>query len=440
MDVFFQILLVFILVLLNGYFVASEFALVGVRKTRIEELVKKGNKAAKLVKDALGDLDSYISATQLGITIASLGLGWVGEPVVAKILLPYIEYIVPHDFAFITAHTIAFFIAFSLITFLHIVLGELAPKTVALQSSEKTSLFIISPLVLFTKVFKPFIWILNKAGDLVLKGFGFSAPTSHQLVHSEEEIKMLLSQSVSEGIIESQEAEMVYKVFQLGDIPIKHIMVPRTEVIAFDAEESLKEILRMIKDNTHSRFPVYKKSLDKILGFVHIKDIYKLAMSARRDHKLINSKIVRDIMRLPEGKLADEALVDMRKKRVHMAVVTDEYGGTAGIVTMEDIIESIVGEIQDEFEKPLDTIHKTKEGSYLIKGLTPIEKLREKFNIQLKGQGYSTIGGLVFGILGSEPKVGNSVQIGNMLLEVEKLKGRRIDLLKLTKLPKKKLS
>lgn len=437
MEFFLQLLVVFGLVLLNGYFVASEFALVGVRKTRIAELAKKGNKTAKLVQKALTDLDSVISATQLGITLASIGLGWIGEPAIAHFLEGIFQSILPADWLFLTSHTLAVILSFGFITFLHIVLGEVAPKTIALQKAEKTSLAVILPLTIFATVFKPFIVFLNTASSLLLKIFGFSAPSAHTLVHSEEEIKMLLSQSVEEGVIESTEAEMVYKVFQLGDIPIRHIMVPRTEAIAFEASATLKEVLIIIKKNIHSRFPVYEGSIDKIVGFIHIKDIYRSALGNRTNRKLSNSSIVREIMTLPEGKLADEALIEMRKKRVHMAVVSDEFGGTAGIVTMEDIIESLVGEIQDEFEKPLDDIHKQKDGSFIVRGLTSLEQFQKKFNLQIRGQGYMTIGGLVFGILGREPKVGDYIQIGNYRIEILKLKGKRIQTLLIKKITKK---
>lgn len=340
MEIIFQLSLVILLVLLNGYFVASEFALVAVRKTRIDELVKKGNTAAKLVQKALKDIDSFISATQLGITLASLSLGWVGEPVIAGFLEPYFSFL-PKESAIISAHSISIIIAFTIITFLHIVLGELAPKTIALQRAEATSLLIITPLSFFTKIFWPFIWILNGAGGVVLKVFGFTPPSGHQLVHSEEEIKMILAQSAKSGAIEQRETAMVYSVFRLGDIPVKQIMVPRKEIVAFNATMSLKEIIKRVQHNTHSRFLIYKDSLDTVIGFIHIKDIF------------LGKKLIREIISVPETKRIDDILLDMRRKHVHIAVVSDYHGRTSGIVTLEDIIESLVGEIQDEFEQPL---------------------------------------------------------------------------------------
>lgn len=437
MEIILQLGLVLFLVFLNGYFVASEFALVAVRKTRIDELVKKGNTTAKLVQKALADLDSFISATQLGITLASLALGWIGESAIAHFLEPYFTFL-PKEAATISAHSLAIVIAFAIITFLHIVLGELAPKTIALQKAETTSLFIIVPLTVFTKVFSPFIWVLNGAGRLVLKIFGFTAPSGHQLIHSEEEIRMLLAQSAESGAIPKKEAEMVYSVFRFGDIPVKQIMVPRTDIIALNVSMSLKEIVKQVQRHPHSRFPVYEHSIDTVIGFVHVKDIYKEVLKSREGKRLSETKLLRQIIGVPETKRIDEVLLDMRRKRVHISVINDEYGGTAGMATLEDILESLVGEIQDEFEQPLRDMQKQSDGSYLVDGLTAIERVQSKFNLSMKGQGYTTIGGLVFGLLGRQPEKGNTVQIGNIIFEIENTEGKRIKTLRLRKEKRKK--
>lgn len=378
MEIVFQLGLVILLVLLNGYFVASEFALIAVRKTRVDELARKGNITAKVLQKALNNLDSYISATQLGITLASLALGWIGEPAIAHFLEPFLKFL-PHETAFVTTHTLSVIIAFSFITFLHIVFGELAPKSIALQRPEATSLFIITPLIILTKIFYPFIWVLNEAGQLVLRLFGLHGPSGHQLVHSEEEIRMLLAQSALEGTIPSKEAEMVHNVFRLGDIPVKQIMVPRTDIIAFNVSISLEEIVKRVKLYPHSRFPVYENSVDTVIGFMHIKDIYREVLKSKEEKRLSETKLIREIMSVPETKRIDEVLLDMRKKRLHIAVVSDEYGGTAGMVTLEDILESLVGEIQDEFEQPLRDIQKQPDGSYLVDGLTAIDRVQSKF-------------------------------------------------------------
>ena len=435
MEFIFQLGFVFLLVLLNGYFVASEFALVAVRKTRIDELAKKGNINAKVLQNALTHLDNYISATQLGITLASLALGWVGEPALAHFIEPFITFL-PHEAALITAHTFSVIITFSIITFLHIVLGELAPKSIALQRSEATSLVIITSLIIFTRIFRPFIWILNGAGQLVLKPFGIHGPTGHQLVHSEEEIRMLLTQSAIEGAIPSKEVEMVNNVFKLGDTPVKYVMIPRTDILAFNIASTLQEIVKRIEHHPHSRFPVFESTVDTIIGFVHVKDIYRELLKREDDAKLSQLSITRTIISVPEGKKIDAVLQDMRKRRIHIAVVNDEFGGTSGMVTLEDIMESLVGEIEDEFEESIINIAKQKDGSYRVNGYTLITDFQEKFNLPLKGLGYTTIGGLVFGLLGHEPRIGDTVEISNLSLTVDAIEGRRIKTLKLQKLKK----
>lgn len=432
MEFIFQITLVILLVLLNAYFVASEFALVAVRKTRIEELARKGNIPAKALHSALKSLDNYISSTQLGITIASLALGWIGEPAIAHKLEPAFTFL-PATTALITSHTLSVIIAFSIITVLHIVIGELVPKSIALQRPEKVSLLIITPLILFTKIFHPFIWLLNGAGHLVLKAIGLNLPAGQNPVHSEEEIRTLLSQSASYGEIPSREVDIVNQVFKLGDTAVKYIMVPRTEILAFDSDLPLTEVVKRIDKHPHSRFPVYEHSIDKIMGFVHIKDIYRELLKKSESKKLSDLPIIRTILSVPEIKKIDSVLSDMRKKRVHIAVVNDEYGGTAGIVTLEDIIESLVGEIEDEFDEAVVNITRMKDGSFIVNGHTLLSDIQEKFHLPIKGQGYTTISGLVFGLLGHEPRIGDTVQIGNLILKVEKTEQKRIKTLRIKK-------
>lgn len=435
MDILPQLILVIVLVLLNGFFVASEFSLVSIRRTRVEELSRKKNRAAKLVLNALDHLDDYISSTQLGITLASLALGWVGEPMLASLLEPLFSFF-PPTIASISAHTISVIVAFSIITFLHVVLGELAPKSYALQKPERTSLWVIGPLAAFTKFFMPLIFLLNGAGSLVLRLFGITPTNAHQTLHSEEEIKMILNQSGEGGLLEKGEIEMVYNVFKLGDIPVKQIMVPRPDIIAFNVNSTIQEIVKKVEKNTHSRFPVFDNNIENIVGFIHVKDIYKEAIANDSTKKISQTNCLREILSVPESRRADDVLLDMRKKRIHLAVVNDEYGGTSGIVTLEDILESIVGEIEDEFENPQKEITKNKDASYTIDGSVALDMMQKRFNLPVKGQGYTTIGGLVFGLLGREPKVGDSLQIGNTIIEIEKIDRKRIKLLRLTRAKK----
>lgn len=432
MQFIFQLLLVLLLVFLNGFFVASEFALVSVRKTRIKELVKKGRKRAKLVQLALNDIDTYISSTQLGITIASLALGWIGEPAIANFLMPLFNFL-PQSAGYVSSHTIAVITSFLLITFLHIVLGEVAPKTMALQRSEAMSFFVIVPLILFTKIFNPFIFLLNSAGGIVLKILGFKVSSKDQLVHTEEEIKMIVAQSVAGGAFNKNDAEMVSGVFKFGDITIKQIMIPRTDVIALNVATTLENMIKKVTHHPHSRFPVYEGSIDTIVGFVHIKDIYRALIQGGKNRKISELDVIRDIITVPEIKRIDEVLLEMRKKRIHISIIEDEYGGTAGIATLEDIIESLVGEIHDEFEQPQSQISKQKDGSYLIDGLTPLEKIQTRFTLPVKGQGYTTVGGLIFGILGREAKRHDIVQLGDVSLRVEEMAKNRIKTIKLKK-------
>ncbi len=429
MEIYFQLSLVILLVLLNGYFVASEFALVAIRKTRVDELARKGSSTGKILQKALSDLDHYISATQLGITLASLALGWIGEPAVAHFIEPFLRFL-PAESAVITSHTLSIVIAFSLITFLHIVLGELAPKSIALQKAESTALVIIRPLIIFSQLFKPFIWLLNKTGHLVIRALRIAPPSGKQLLHSEEEVRMILRQSSEGGVLSPKEVEMVYNVFQLSDTPVKVIMVPRTEILAFSLTTTLKQVVKKIAIHPHSRFPVFEENIDNIVGFIHIKDVYQALIKRGGDIPLSQLKIIRDIISIPEIKKIDAVLQEMKKKRVHLAVVSDEFGGTAGVITLEDILESLVGEIDDEFDQPNRDITKQKDGSYIIQGYTPIDDMRKKFHLSLRGQGYATIGGLVFGLLGHEPHKGDKVEISNLSIEVEQVDGKRIRSLK----------
>jgi len=432
MNFIFQICLIVLLVLLNGYFVASEFALVSIRKTRIDELVKKGNKTAKVLQKALVHLENYISATQLGITLVSLALGWIGEPALARFLEPMLRFLPGVSVSF-TANTLAVIIAFCIITFLQIVLGELVPKTIALQRSEATALIIITPLVIFSNIFRPFIILLNSAGQMVIKLFGLNSSTGNQSIYSEEEVKMILRASSEGGTIPEKEVEMVNNVFQLGDIPVKGVMIPRTDILAFDIKTPLKDIVKKIESHPHSRFPVFENSVDNIIGFVHVKDMYRELLKKGETVTLSKLDILRKIIIVPEVKKIDAVLQEMRKKRIHLAIVNDEFGGTAGLITLEDIIESLVGEIEDEFDTPEKIIIKQDDGSYLIEGHALLVDITEKFHLSLKGQGYSTLGGLVFGILGHEPRVGDVVEISGFVLEVQEIEGKRIKYITLKK-------
>ncbi|NTU46296.1 HlyC/CorC family transporter [Candidatus Roizmanbacteria bacterium] len=350
MDFLWRMGFVLLLVLLNGFFVASEFALIAVRNTRITELARGGKKSAKMVQTALKDVEFFISATQLGITIASLMLGWIGEPAIEKLISPHLSFL-PHEYTFISSHSLAAVISLSVITYLHIVLGELVPKTIALQKSEQTALFVIFPLSIFMKVFRPFITLLNNTGIFVAKLAGFTPSSHSENAHSEEEIKMILSQSRKSGLLDRAEVEMVNNVFDLSDTTVSDVMVPRSEMVAFSDKALFRDVAEKIQQNpSYSRFPVYRKNIDKIIGFIHIKDVYKAMLNGQMNVSLSQTDLIRTIIKIPKRKKLARALWYMRSKKIHAAVIQDEKEKTTGLITMEDIVESLIGEIEDEFD------------------------------------------------------------------------------------------
>jgi CBS domain containing-hemolysin-like protein len=344
MDFLLRIVLVFILIGLNAFFVASEFSLVSIRRTRIRELVKLKNKGALKVDNALRDIETVISATQLGITIASIALGWIGEPTVAALFHPLFAFL-PEGFSLISSHALSVTLAFVLITIMHIVLGELVPKSIALQKTEQTVMFIISPLQLFSRIFAPAIFVLNGTGTLILHLFGLRSNVREQALYSEDEIKLILDESKEGGVIEEEEAAMVNNVFDLADIPVKEVMVQRGDIIAFSDETPFSEVLAKIHNSRHSRYPVYHGSLDGIVGQVTIKDIYRYALADKKDVSIAKTGLICPILFVPNTEKVDDVLRLMRKKRIRLAVVTEKSDKTVGLVSIEDILESVVGEL-----------------------------------------------------------------------------------------------
>ncbi len=434
-DIIPQAILVILLIFLNAFFSASEYAIVAVRKSRIDELVKKGDFIAKLIQRALEDRENYIFTAQVGTTIVSLILGWIGEPVIAKILLSFLFFL-PHSTTYAVVQTLAVIISLIVLTFISIVFGELLPKTIALYRSEMVSFIVITPLVLLANIFRPFVLFLNRINKYVLRYFGLSSVQAPALGYSREEIRIMLDEIQLNGDFKKDGLEMMQNVFSLSDKPIKYIMTPRNEINAVEINMSLATVLKHANDS-YSRFPVYKKTLDNIVGFIHIKDVYHFALEGNENKKLLQTKIVRNVINIPETRKADDVLLDMRKKHIHLAAVYDEFGIMVGIVTLEDIIESLVGEIQDEFDKPLKGITRNPDGTYLIDGNMPLELIQKRFKLPLKGQGYTTVGGVVFGLLGREPHVGDELQIGHLFFEVESIEGRRVKRLHLKRESKK---
>jgi len=428
-----RLVAVVVLVLANGFFVAAEFALVSVRRTRIAELVAQGNDAAKWAAKALEDPDQVIAATQLGITLASLGLGWVGEPALSHLLEPVIL-LFPANLQEGASHSISAGLAFAIITFLHVVVGELAPKSIALQNPEDTSLWVARPTLWTEWIFKPFIWALNGAGNFLLKTVGVDPASGHELVHSVEELKMIVTASAKEGVVATDEREMLHAIFDFGELLGRRVMIPRTEISAFEADVRLDKAIKMAIQSSYTKFPVYEDDLDNIIGIVHIKDLLR----AEQDPERRNSK-VRDLAReaffIPESVPVRAVLKQFRDQHRHIAIVMDEFGGTAGLVTLEDLMEEIVGEVSDPFDKKEPEMQQLPDGSVLLDGLLSIEEVNKELHLNLYDENYDTIAGFVLGKLNRIPAVGDSLETDGFQFVIEKMDGMRIERLSLK--PKK---
>ncbi len=414
---------VFALVFANGFFVSAEFALVTVRKTRIDQLIAEGNRLARPVRRALSDPESYIAATQLAITMTSLGLGWIGEPAVASLIERGLGAL-PRQLAAVTAHTFAVTIGFALITALHIVLGELAPKTIALQHAERTALIVGRPTELFMKLCWPFIVLLNRMGQWVVRLLGLKAPSRHSLVHSEEELKMLVTASQEAGVLEEDEEQMLHRVFGFGDLTAGQVMIPRTEMTALAVDATRSEIIDCAARSPQPLLPVYRESLDDIVGVLHLRDLFGVIGSQAGEVDL--TPVTREALTVPETLGADDLLNEMRRHRTSLAIVIDEYGGTAGMVTFERLMERIVGEIGGDSEGELTRISLLTDGSALLDGLTLTTDVNERFGIHIDEDAYNTIGGYMLGRLGRRPRMGDGVDVEGRRLRVEALDGLRV--------------
>jgi putative hemolysin len=416
-----RLVAVFILVLANGFFVAAEFSLVSVRQTRILELIIQGNRTARWVKKAIDDPDRFIAATQLGITISSLALGWIGEPALGHLLQPIIN-LFPAEIEEEISHSLSAGLAFAIITFLHVVVGELMPKSIALQNPERTSLIVAQPTVWTEWIFKPAIWLLNGTGNFLLRILGIQPATAHEMVHSPNELKMLATASAESGIVKDSEEEMIYAVFDFGDTLVRHVMVPRTEMIAIPAEATVEEIMQVFIENPYTKFPVYEDNLDHVVGIAHLKDLVN-ALYEQESHTA--QDLMREAIFIPETARLDDLLNRFRAKKRHIAIVLDEYGGTAGVVTLEDLLEEIVGEVSDPFDTEPE-IQSLPDGSSSIDGLTLIEEVNEYFNLRLSDPHYDTLAGFILGKLGRLAQVGDTIQTDGVELRVIAMDGLRI--------------
>ena len=422
LDVSIRLLAVLALVLANGFFVAAEFSIISVRKTRIDQLLAEGSRMARPVRRALQNPDQYIAATQLGITMASLGLGWIGEPALATLLEPVFR-AMPAPISIATQHTLAVAIAFLIITALHIVLGELAPKTVALQYPEKTSLLVAKPTELFLRVFNPFIRALNGMGWAVVRLFGMKAASGHGLVHSEEELKMLVTASQQAGVLEEDEEQMLHRVFHFAEFTAAEMMVPRTEMAALRDDASIGDVVDLVWRGRHTSLPVYRGELDNIVGIMLVPDLVR-ALASPRNFNI--ASIAREALTVPETMKADELLRQMRRHRTHLAIVIDEYGGTAGLVTFQRVMERIVGQLGGDFGIAASSIRQLPDGSAEVDGLALVTDINEQFGLEIDEETYTTIGGFMLGRLGRRPNVGDTVDAGRRTLRVEAVDGLRV--------------
>lgn len=419
-EILWRLGLAFLLVAANGFFVAAEFALVGARRTRIDGLVAAGSRRAKIAREAITHLDHYISATQLGITLASLGLGWVGESTLAVIFIEAFGGL-PEPFDVLAAHGVAATIAFALITVLHIVLGELAPKSVALLYPEEVSLWTAGPLIVFSRLFTPFIHLLNGAANLLLKALGMRAATELERIHRPEEIEMLLDQSYESGLLSKEPVDMIRGVFDLSETSAGEVMTPRTEVVALEVTATVEEATDAILGARHSRLPVYEDSLDHMVGLVLARDVWE----AQRAGVVELAGLVRPASFVPQSKSVEELLRDMQRDQIHIAVVVDEFGGTAGIVTIEDLVEEIVGEIRDEHEEPDEGILDTGDAT-LLSGTVPVTDVNERYGLELPEGDYTTMAGYMLGRLGRLARPGDEAGFPDGRLRVLAVDGRRI--------------
>lgn len=427
-----RLVLVGLLVFANGFFVAAEFSLVSVRRTRIAELAAHGNRSAEAVQEAIENPDRVIAATQLGITLASLALGWVGEPAVAHLIEPVVN-LFPAAVRSGLSHTISAVIAFTLITFLHVVVGELMPKSIALQNPENTSMVVARPTLWTEKIFKPVIWMLNGTGNLLLRLIKIQPASGHQLVHSVEELKMLVTASTEGGAVEAEESEMLHAVFDFGNLVVRQVMIPRTEIIAVEADIPLPEIISLVSESTYTKFPVYDDNLDQVLGIVHVKDLFNALLEPNHDHYTARN-FLREALFVPETISVKALLHEFRNNRIHIAIAMDEFGGTAGLVTLEDLLEEIVGEVSDPFDEISPEFQTLPDGSMLIDGMTLIEDVNEKLGLDLHDLDYDTIAGYALGKLGHIPQLNEVVENDHIRLRVVEMDGLRIASLALTRL------
>ena len=427
---FLNLVIFAILIVLTAFFVATEFAVIRVRSSRIDQLIADGNKNAMAAKKVVSNLDEYLSACQLGITVTALGLGWIGEPTVARLLEPLFTKL---QIGESLAHILSFIIAFGAVTYIHVVVGELAPKTVAIQKAEQVTLLCARPIILFYRVLYPFIWILNGSARAITRLFGLKPVSENESAHSEAELRIILSQSYESGEINQSEYNYVNNIFEFDDRTAREIMVPRHEINCVSKDDTIEDFLNTVKTKKHTRYPVVLEGdKDQIIGLVNIKEVITDFVFVEEMRQKTIESYVKPIIQVIESAPIHKVLLRMQKDRIHMAVLIDEYGGTAGLVTVEDILEEIVGDIHDEFDTDeLPTVQKIKENHYILDSKVLIEEVNDLLEIDIEEEEMNTIGGWIL-TQNFDIKIGKSILFDTFefkVLEMEDHHIKRVEVL-----------
>ncbi len=419
-----ELVAVALIVAANAFFVAAEYGLVTVRRTRMQELDAQGSRGARRVLRLLEQPPRFISAIQLGVTLSSLALGAIGEPVVSRLLERPLD-LLPESWHTSVATTISVILAFTILTYFHVVMGEIVPKSFTLQHPERVAVVAAGPIGAFYVIFRPFIWVLVRTSGAVLGWFGVTASSGITLVHSEEELKMLVTASREKGVLEEEEQEMLHKVFEFADKDAVDVMVPRPDVVAVPVDLPVQDVLALVLSNPFTRYPVFEGDLDDVVGVLHVRDLFS-TLHERGLESTNLRMILREAIMVPETKPLDELLAEFQRTSNHLAIVVDEYGSVEGLVTLEDLLEEIVGEIGDEFDLPDAGVLRIGRGRVRLVGSFPIEEFNERFGKSLPVDDYHTIGGFVFGELGRVPRVGDTVAFDGASFEVSAIDGPRI--------------
>jgi CBS domain containing-hemolysin-like protein len=419
-----RIVAIVVLVLINAYFVAAEFALVRSRRTRLEAMARTGDRLARAALKATGSMGHLLSASQLGITITSLGLGALAEKAFHG-WLDRLLHDVPLPVSVATRLAIIASLAIGIVTFLHVVFGELAPKRLALSHPESFARWLAPPLVIFEKIVRPFTATLNWSANGVMRLFGEEGNASEEAVHSPDELRLLVEQSQESGALEPTDANMIEGVFEFSEKNAREVMTPRTEIDALPVDASLDEVLAFVEETGRSRYPVYEENIDNITGLVLTKDLIPVLTHRPATFSLLT--IIRPVHVVPGSREVEEVLADFKRLKEHLAIVLDEYGGTAGLVTMEDLLEEIVGEILDEYDETPEMAARESADTVVVPGATHITELNARYGLSVPDEAYTTIGGFVFGALGRLPQMGDRVTAGNAVFVVREMEHRRIE-------------